>query len=135
LLRIGNLLETRRLHLALKDHTQAIEAQLERVTRVEREEREERLATIARIQGIFTGGDVTMVFQPVVDLYDGSVAGAEALARFSIEPHQTPDRWFADASRVGLGTQLELHAIHLAIREFDGLPDGAFLSVNASPDV
>jgi len=134
LLRIGNVLETRRLHLALKEHSAAIEAQLERVTRVEREQRQARLATIERIQAALTGSTVNMVFQPVVSLIDGSIAGAEALARFSAEPHQPPDRWFADAASVGMGLELELHAIDLAVAQLDDLPEDIFLSVNASPE-
>jgi EAL domain-containing protein (putative c-di-GMP-specific phosphodiesterase class I)/AmiR/NasT family two-component response regulator len=134
LLRIGNFLETRRLHLALKDHTAAIEQQLERVTRTEREQREERLATIERINNVLTDRSVAMVFQPVVNLFDGSVAGAEALARFSAEPRRTPDRWFAEAAGVGLGVDLEAHAIDLAVDQLGALPGGTFLSVNASPE-
>jgi CheY-like chemotaxis protein len=134
LLRIGNLLETRRLHLALKDHSIAIEQQLERVTRAERAQHQARLATIERIEGVLQGSSVTMVFQPVVNLFDGSVAGAEALARFSAEPRQGPDRWFADAAGVGLGVELEFFAIDLAIAQMPDLPAGTFLSINASPE-
>jgi predicted small metal-binding protein len=48
-----------------------------------------------------------LVFQPIVDLQRGTVAGYETLARFSTpdgRPSQaTPDRWFAAADAVGRG--------------------------------
>src|SRR5437660_8856872 len=45
--------------------------------------REER---VARIERALRPGGLTMAFQPVVNLRSGHVTGAEALARFQIEP-------------------------------------------------
>ena len=73
-----------------------------------------------------------MVYQPIIDLHDGAILGAEALARFGTEPQRSPSDWFADAALVGLGTHLELAAIRRAIDGMRHLPNGAFLSVNAS---
>ncbi|MEK6720019.1 MAG: EAL domain-containing protein [Chloroflexota bacterium] len=74
-------------------------------------------------------------FQPIVALVDGHVVGYEALSRFQAEPYEPPTVWFANADRVGLGSELQALAIHraLAVAMAAGLPDGTFLSLNASP--
>ena len=77
---------------------------------------------------------VPMVYQPIVDLRSGRVAGVEALARFAGEPLRSPDAWFADATELDLGFGLERAAIHAAIAEIDALPSDMFLAVNVSPD-
>jgi PAS domain S-box-containing protein len=76
-------------------------------------------------------GRLRMVFQPIIGM-DGSMAGVEALARFTGPPNRAPDKWFAEASEVGLGVELELTAMRLAIAELANLPDG-YLAVNLSP--
>jgi PAS domain S-box-containing protein len=76
------------------------------------------------------------VFQPILDLASGRVAGYEALARFAVEPLQPPDAWFAAATRVGLGAELQALAVRRALEEAQGaggLPKGVFLSLNVSP--
>jgi EAL domain-containing protein (putative c-di-GMP-specific phosphodiesterase class I) len=80
------------------------------------------------------GDAVTPVFQPIVNLDTLETCGFEALSRFAIRPIRTPDHWFADAAATGLQPQLEMHAIRCAIERACGMPPGAFLSVNASPD-
>jgi PAS domain S-box-containing protein len=72
-----------------------------------------------------------MVFQPIMGL-DGSVAGVESLARFSGPPNRSPDQWFAEASEVGLGVELELLAVRLAVAQLAALPEG-YVAVNLSP--
>ncbi|HWS36857.1 MAG TPA: EAL domain-containing protein, partial [Actinoplanes sp.] len=73
-----------------------------------------------------------VVLQPIVDIDGQRIAGMEALARFSAEPYRTPDLWFAEAWEVGLGTDLELHAIDLACRRLPELPAHGYLSINLS---
>ena len=75
------------------------------------------------------------VFQPILSLVAGSVVGYEAFSRFATEPVRPPERWFAEATRVGLGPELQALAIEriLAIATQAGLPDQAFLSLNVSP--
>lgn len=46
---------------------------------------------------------------------------------------QGPDRWFADAKEVGLGTELELAAVRRALDLGAALPQGVYLSINVSP--
>jgi len=77
---------------------------------------------------------ITIVFQPVVDLRDGRVVGVEALSRFDGEPRRSPDHWFAEARGVGLGADLELTAIELALAQFPEVPEDMFVSMNISPD-
>ena len=74
-------------------------------------------------------GALTAVFQPIVALETGSVIGYEALARF---PRRTPDAWFAQAHRSGLGSELEVHALVAALAHGDR-PPGSFLALNLSP--
>jgi EAL domain-containing protein (putative c-di-GMP-specific phosphodiesterase class I) len=75
--------------------------------------------------------DLTLVFQPIVDLAGATVAGYEALARFP--GTSGPDVWFAAAAECGLGAELEALAIHKALAAVPTLPDDTFLTVNVSP--
>jgi EAL domain-containing protein (putative c-di-GMP-specific phosphodiesterase class I) len=72
------------------------------------------------------------VFQPIVDLRSGGAVGAEALARFAEPPIRPPDVWFAEAASVGLGVELEMAALRLALEQLRHLPSGLYLSLNAS---
>jgi EAL domain-containing protein (putative c-di-GMP-specific phosphodiesterase class I) len=61
------------------------------------------------------------------------VAGYEALTRFATAgPARTPDLWFAQARRCGLGPALEARALAVALA-VPGRPAGTFLSLNVSP--
>ncbi len=75
-----------------------------------------------------------IVFQPIVDLRTGGVAGAEALTRFEMSSDRPPDVWFAEAREIGLGVELEMAALRLALGQLRQLPSGLYLSLNASPD-
>ncbi len=85
----------------------------------------------SRVERVLEGNDFPrMVFQPIVDVQSETVAGYEALSRFSVG---RPDEWFSEAAAVGLGLELELKAIRRALRSLDSLPPAMYLSVNASP--
>ncbi|HSO29197.1 MAG TPA: EAL domain-containing protein [Candidatus Sulfomarinibacteraceae bacterium] len=75
------------------------------------------------------------MFQPILSLADGFVVGYEGFSRFAARPIRSPDRWFAEAIRVGLGPELQALAIRRIVDAATaaGLPDEAFLSVNISP--
>jgi diguanylate cyclase (GGDEF)-like protein len=75
---------------------------------------------------------IEMVFQPVMELTTGRVAGYEALSRFRGAVERPPDLWFAQAHRCGLGSALEARAIRSALAVPDR-PEGAFLTLNVSP--
>ena len=97
-------------------------------------ERQARRSLQLRVQETIDRRRFKCVFQPIVDLGSGEAIGVEALSRFSGEPLQEPDRWFADARCVNLGLELELATAHAALEEVDALPEGAFMSINLSPD-
>lgn len=96
-------------------------------------QRRERDLARARIRGALRADAPEMVFQPIVDLRDGTTAALEALARFVIEPIRPPDVWFGEAAAVGLGTDLELAAVTHALRAMPYLPEGMPIAINASP--
>lgn len=88
---------------------------------------------VARIRDAIDGGQLEIAYQPIWSLTDSHPIGVESLARFTIEPRRTPDLWFAEASDVGLGEELELVAIDHALAALARLPDQAYVAVNASP--
>jgi EAL domain-containing protein (putative c-di-GMP-specific phosphodiesterase class I) len=107
-------------------------ARLER----EHERAEDRLEKERRIRRLLTGREsLTMVYQPIVSLSSGLVVGVEALARIASLPERTPDRWFAEAIEVGLGTELQLMAVNLALPALDRLPGDIFVAVNVDPTI
>jgi EAL domain-containing protein (putative c-di-GMP-specific phosphodiesterase class I)/FixJ family two-component response regulator len=133
LLRVHNLLETRDLYTALRRQNLLLGEQLTGYQEPERLAEAERQVTYERIRQALDGDSLTMLYQPVYDLTSRTMVGCEALARFLTEPVRGPDRWFADAASVGLGTPLELAAIGTALRALQVLPEPMFLAVNASP--
>ena len=74
-----------------------------------------------------------LLFQPIVDLAKGGVAGYEALARFDGPVDATPDKWFAAAARAGLGPALESRVVRAALAARESLPANCFLTVNVTP--
>jgi EAL domain-containing protein (putative c-di-GMP-specific phosphodiesterase class I) len=74
---------------------------------------------------------LTPVFQPIVDLESGEHVGYEALTRF--ESGQRPDLCFADAWSVGLGADLEIATLEMAVAAARDLPAGRWLDLNVSP--
>lgn len=71
------------------------------------------------------------LFQPVVEIGTGRTTGYEALTRFA--SGERPDICFAQAWSVGVGVELELATLELAIATARGLPAGQFLDLNISP--
>jgi EAL domain-containing protein (putative c-di-GMP-specific phosphodiesterase class I) len=154
LLRIRNLLETRRLHQELRTSHATMTAELAQRDKAEKAERDRRILISERVRRVIADGGPKMVYQPIIELPmgDGNVdpgvvldlrrvgppvspvpVGVEALARFgSTPPRQGPDRWFADAAEVELVLDLELAAVAGALEVVDDLPDGMFVSINVS---
>jgi EAL domain-containing protein (putative c-di-GMP-specific phosphodiesterase class I) len=78
-------------------------------------------------------------FQPVFSLRDGRLLMVEALTRFDrVAPAELATRstlqWFRAAGQVGLGVELELAAVDVALQACADLPAHVPLSVNTSPD-
>jgi len=87
----------------------------------------------AEIEALLAKEDsIVPVFQPVLELATGRVAGYEALARMPEGPFRPPDQWFNQAHRCGLGPALEAAALRAALRAHDR-PDRTFLALNVSP--
>jgi EAL domain-containing protein (putative c-di-GMP-specific phosphodiesterase class I) len=78
-----------------------------------------------------------LLFQPIVDLQRGVVAGYETLARFSEPDGQPsrvpPDRWFAAAGAEGVGARLEGIVVRRCLELLRTVPPNCFLTVNVSP--
>jgi EAL domain-containing protein (putative c-di-GMP-specific phosphodiesterase class I) len=88
----------------------------------------------ALLAGACAGEGMTGVYQPLVDLERGVVAGYEALIRFSQLPGVAPDAWFAAARRHGCEPELEAAALATTLAHRPDLPPDTFLSINVGPD-
>lgn len=132
-LRVRNLLETNALYQRLHTHNVQLRAELDIHAAAERQQLDARERRERRVNEVLTGDKLTVVFQPIVDIVTGTTVGAEALARFTIDPPRPPSDWFAEATAIGRGVELELAAIECALRHLHDLPSGVFLSLNAAP--
>lgn len=94
----------------------------------------ENLEKRKRIENVLSSDAISFAFQPIIDLDSQTVASVEALARFVASPHQTPDLWFSDAHKIGLGIDLEVAAAEKALQNVSGLPDGTAMAVNIGPE-
>lgn len=72
--------------------------------------------------------------QPIWDFVHDQPLGFECLARFAQEPRRSPDKWFAEATELGLGVPLELAAIEAALAHAGRFPNHIYLTVNVSAD-
>lgn len=135
LLRVRNLLQTGYLHQELRLHNRWLRSRVDQQRAVEAVERGERSQQEARISAVLRTEALAAVYQPVVEVATGRVVGVEALSRFSAEPPRSPDVWFAEAERVGLGVDLQLPAIQQALLALEKLPPAVFLAVNLTPSV
>jgi EAL domain-containing protein (putative c-di-GMP-specific phosphodiesterase class I) len=106
----------------------------ELATQLRREEIEQEASQALRgdIERFVSGHGVWMVFQSIVDLETRHRIGEEALARFGSIPVKAPDQWFAEATALELGLQLQLRTLKESLEALPKIPDGAFLSVNCS---
>jgi len=134
-LRVANLLESRALYKGLRQHNAELAGELLRRDQSDSARQRGRTERIARVESVLARNAIDIVFQPIVDLRSGHVAGVEALSRFSDEPVRPPDVWFDEATSVGLGAALELRALERALAHIDAIPEAAFMSVNLSPEV
>ena len=96
-------------------------------------EDQEQQQQVVRITQVIEQDRIAMVYQPIHRLRDGRPVGVEALARFPDQAARTPDKWFAEAARIGLGTELELLAVRQAIRGLPFIPAELYVALNVSP--
>jgi len=80
--------------------------------------------------GFATEPDFRLVYQPIVHLDTGEVAGVEALCRFG--DGRSPEHWFQECEHLDLAAALDLAIIERALADLPHLPDG-YLSINLSP--
>lgn len=92
------------------------------------------VAAQERIEKVLAGNGHAIVLQPIYSLQTGAVCGVEALSRFVGPPEQSPDRWFAEAAALGLGTQLELFAVERALALLPELPRPLDMAVNVGAE-
>jgi len=132
--------------IAVADRLRELQSELGRGLDVEREraQREDELANLDRhhrerergkIMRLIDGHGLGVALQPIVDLDTRRVVGAEALARFKdADGRALPtEGTFLDAHSLGLGPELELTVIELALRSESRLPAGLYLALNVSP--
>lgn len=85
------------------------------------------------IQSILADKLLLTAFQPVHALPSGDVVGVEALTRFVGEDGAGADVWFNEAAAAGLGTELEIAALHCALTAAHDVPGTMSVALNLSP--
>lgn len=94
----------------------------------------ERQEIEQRIKSILDSDNPSIVYQPIFHLAQNRIVGFESLSRFTASPLRTPDVWFNEAAKVGLGVALETKAIQTALQGLKYLPDSVYVTINASPE-
>lgn len=97
-------------------------------------EDERRSVLQSSISQLITGNRLTIIHQPIHTLENDAPSGVECLARFPDAAKRGPDKWFSEAGEVGLGVELEMLAVRCALETLPYVPQGFYMSVNASPE-
>ncbi len=105
--------------------TEHIEGSLEEAISSER--------TRKAIGDVIRDETLSIVHQPIHSLVDNRPSGVECLARFPDAKLRGPDKWFADADRVGLGIDFDMHVVRRALATLPYVPLHCYMSVNVSP--
>lgn len=90
-------------------------------------------AARARVGAVIDSSDFHVVLQPIWRFGSDRPCGFEALARFPQPPQRSPDIWFGEAATIGLGEELELAAIAVALDMLAALPPDLYVSINMAP--
>jgi EAL domain-containing protein (putative c-di-GMP-specific phosphodiesterase class I) len=100
---------------------------------------ERRLALKADLRGAWRRGEISVAFQPIVDIADGRLRGAEALMRWThpLYGAVSPAEFVGLAEETGiiqaLGLEVLREAAHQAARWREGSAPNFYISVNVSP--
>lgn len=86
-----------------------------------------------RVHTAISAQAFTIVYQPIFQINSHKILGFECLTRFHHEPQRTPDIWFAEATQVGLGTELEIAVVRKALLALQYLPEDVYISLNVCP--
>src|ERR1700722_9759744 len=88
------------------------------------------------IDTLVANGALRAVFQPIVRLGDGEIAGYEGLIRGPVgTPFEMPRELFAQASREDRSSTLEIAAAQMCCETFARLNGAGLLFINASAAV
>ncbi|MCW0466254.1 sensor domain-containing phosphodiesterase [Xanthomonas sacchari] len=118
--------------LALAMDRAALQTDIARRQDMEKHAFREKAAIATRIRETIAETRLQIVTQPVLALASQRIVGVEALSRFPANLALPPLRWFDDASRVGLGLDLELAAARQALELLAQLPAPLYLAINVS---
>ncbi|KAB7774515.1 EAL domain-containing protein [Xanthomonas sp. LMG 12460] len=118
--------------LALAMDRAALQTDIARRQDMEKHAFREKAAIATRIRETIAETRLQIVTQPVLALASQRIVGVEALSRFPANLALPPLRWFDDASRVGLGLDLELAAARQALELLEQLPAPLYLAINVS---
>lgn len=88
----------------------------------------------SRIKLVLDGNKIDIHYQPIFNLNSNEITGYESLSRFNTTPNKSPDIWFAEASQVNLGEELEMLAIKSAIKGVQHFKKGTYIAINTSPE-
>jgi EAL domain-containing protein (putative c-di-GMP-specific phosphodiesterase class I) len=97
------------------------------------QEREEKQQSV-HLRDILEAGEVTTVYQPVVDVVARRVIGFEALTRLPRAQFETPDVLFKVANEQGVLWSLERLCRKRALEYLPPLAQGQLLFLNIEPD-
>jgi EAL domain-containing protein (putative c-di-GMP-specific phosphodiesterase class I) len=86
-----------------------------------------------RIKAVLRDKLLLTAFQPINELPAGDVIGVEALTRFVGLDGASADVWFREAAAAGLGTDLEIAALHCALTAAREVPPNLFVAFNLTP--
>lgn len=89
----------------------------------------------SRVERVIEQQLFCVAYQPIWNVRTQRLLGFESLARFSGQPPCSPDKWFAEAAEVGLGTALEFAVARMALSGLPAFPEEMYLSINASPQL
>lgn len=90
----------------------------------------------ALLEALIATRDLSIVFQPIVDMEDGRIYAYEALTRPGVNSgFQSPAQLFQSAERCGLLWELETVSREAAFQAAAGWPAGTQLFLNSSPAV
>jgi diguanylate cyclase (GGDEF)-like protein len=109
----------------------SVAGSLSRVLADEEVERAGRRSLLESIDGLLGAQALSMRYQPVVDLTDGAVRAAEALARFQ-DSSRTTAQWFTAAGHVDRSAELELRAVAMALDDTREWDRDVWLNLSAS---
>jgi EAL domain-containing protein (putative c-di-GMP-specific phosphodiesterase class I) len=81
------------------------------------------------LESAIRAGAFGLVYQPIVHLDTGELAGVEALCR--CQDGTPADAWFEACERHGVASEMDVAVIELVLRDFGRLPPG-YVAVNLS---